>query len=197
MANVFDELVSRGMRAGVMPGKTAESREWYRTAAGLRKNTSINTFLKEEKRRKNNIKVGSMYMFVYDPKHKETLPYYDTVPLIFPFEARGDSFLGLNVHYLPPRLRAKLMDGLYEYSNNKKYDETTKIKLSYQLLKSVSKLKYYKPCVKMYLKSHVKTSFVYIYPNEWDIALFLPMAKWQKQSGNYVHQQSRKIIDNA
>ena len=32
-----------------------------------------------------NVTVGRMYLFMYDPKMKEDLPYYDRFPLIFPF----------------------------------------------------------------------------------------------------------------
>ena len=33
----------------------------------------------------SKIEPGNMYMFMYDPKLKETLPYYDTFPLCLPF----------------------------------------------------------------------------------------------------------------
>jgi hypothetical protein len=32
-----------------------------------------------------NILPGKMYFYYYDPKHKETLPYYDRFPLVLPF----------------------------------------------------------------------------------------------------------------
>ena len=44
---------------------------------------------------------GEMYMFYYDAKHKDTLPYWDRFPLVFPFSKVKDGFLGLNLHYLP------------------------------------------------------------------------------------------------
>jgi hypothetical protein len=62
--------------------------------------------------------IGKMYTFFYDPKHKETLPYYDLFPLIFVVGPAAGGFLGINLHYLPPVLRAKLMDSLYQILNN-------------------------------------------------------------------------------
>ena len=54
--------------------------------------------------------VGEMYMFMYDAKHKDTLPYYDRFPLIFMLERYNNGFLGLNLHYLHPRLRVGLLE---------------------------------------------------------------------------------------
>jgi hypothetical protein len=130
--------------------------------------------------------VGKMYMFVYDPKHKDTLPYYDTFPLIFPIEFYGDSFLGINLHYLPPMLRAKLMDALYATINNKKYNKTTQLIISYQILKSASRFKHFEPCIKKYLMSHVGSAFIYISPDEWDFALMLPTERFNKASKQQV-----------
>ena len=36
---------------------------------------------------------GNMYLFLYDPKYKETLPYYDTAPLVIPFKSVAAGFL--------------------------------------------------------------------------------------------------------
>jgi len=55
---------------------------------------------------------GHLYMFVYDPKTKAELPYYDRFPLVFPFRKTPDGFIGLNMHYLPYPLRINLLDNL-------------------------------------------------------------------------------------
>ena len=69
---------------------------------------------------------GKLNMFVYDPKHKKKLPYYDTFPLVLPLENYLDGFLGINMHYLPISLRVKLLDRLVDFSNNTKFDESTR-----------------------------------------------------------------------
>jgi len=33
----------------------------------------------------DSVEPGGMYMFLYDPKTKAKLPYFDRFPLIFPF----------------------------------------------------------------------------------------------------------------
>ena len=52
--------------------------------------------------------IGALYFFVYDPKTKADLPYYDRFPLVLPLKREPDGFLGLNLHYLPIPLRIKL-----------------------------------------------------------------------------------------
>ena len=45
-----------------------------------------------------------------------------------------------------------------------------------------SRLRYYKPCIKRYLNSHVKSRFVQIYPEEWNLAIFLPTERFTGSS---------------
>ena len=61
-------------------------------------------------RRTAKVSAFNLNMFVYDPKYKKTLPYYDTFPLVLPLERYNDGFLGLNFHYLPIPLRVRLLD---------------------------------------------------------------------------------------
>ena len=195
MANIFDTIITQGVRAGKVPARTEEAREWYRDAGKQIKRVNENTLMRSDTDRLvNKLLPGAMYMFQYDPKYKETLPYYDRVPLIFPFKLIKGGFYGINLHYLPLTLRARLMDGLYNYTSNKRYDESTRMTLSYKLLNASANLKYFKPCIKHYLYDHVQSRFMYIYPSEWDIAIFLPTARFEKRTANYVHGQSRQAI---
>ncbi len=91
-------------------------------------------------------------------------------------------------------MRATLMDALYGLVTNEKYDQSTKLKLSYNILNSASKFSFMKPCIKKYLKSHVKSRFVEIASSEWDIALFLPIASWRKANPQKVYYDSRKAV---
>jgi hypothetical protein len=200
MTNLFQNLEIEAFRAGVTP-RTRESREWFRK--------KINDLRGNELRRIDRSKLmkdpalqlsdrqilGSMYMFFYDPKHKKTLPYYDSFPLVIVLDEAKGGFLGLNLHYLPPILRAKFLAALMDTTNNKKFDESTKFKLTYQQLKAASKLRYFKPCIKHYLTDHVRSRFAKVEAPEWEIATFLPMADWQKSSGSNVYKESRKALN--
>lgn len=193
--NEFTRILADGVYRGIIPSRTKEAREWYRRKASGIGEVHEPTLMKSEPSRFRQMVVpGRMYMFYYDPKHKDTLPYYDRFPLIFPIDVRGDHFLGLNLHYLPPQYRAKLMDALYSLVNNNRYDETTKIQLSYRILKASANLKYFKPCIKKYLKRHVRSRFVAVAANEWDIALFLPLERFEKEPNTKVWSDSVQKI---
>jgi hypothetical protein len=138
--------------------------------------------------------IGKMYTFFYDPKYKDVLPYYDMFPLIFLVDFKENGFLGINLHYLPPVLRAKLMDSLYQTINNTKYDDTTKLRISYQILASASKYRWFKPCLKHYLWDHVQGNYLNIEPTNWDSALMLPTEQFRKATRDKVWRESREMI---
>ena len=86
------------------------------------------------------------------------------------------------------------MDALYQTANNTRYDESTKLKISYDILNGAAKYKEFRPCVKRYLTSQLRSKFMYIYPSEWDIALFLPTERFQGASKTKVWSDSKKKI---
>lgn len=142
----------------------------------------------------NRVVVGRMYLFIYDPKTKDDLPYYDRLPLIFPFQKVDGGFYGINMHYLPPLLRANLMDALHSLANNPSYDDTTKLKLSYKVLSSAAKFKYFKPCVKHYLNNHVRSRFLWVPASNWNTVLFLPIDRFVKARREKVWRDSQRMV---
>lgn len=137
---------------------------------------------------------GYLYMFLYDPKLKAELPYYDRFPLVFPFRKTEDGFIGLNMHYLPYQLRIQLLDRLLVFKNNAKMDETTRIKYSWQLIDGVSRYTAAKPCVKQYLISHVRSQFRKVNSNDWATAMLLPVERFVGASKQEIWADSRRII---
>ncbi len=195
MASIFDEVLTKGVRAGQLPARTDDARKWYRETAQSYKRLDERALMKSDVERLTNRPiVGSMFMYYYDPKHKATLPYYDRFPLVFPYKKVPGGFMGINMHYLPLVYRAKLMDALYDITNNQKFDESTKLKMNYNILSGASKFKYFAPCVKHYLNEHVRSRFLYVYPSEWDIALFLPTERFQGATKQKVWADSKKLI---
>lgn len=141
-----------------------------------------------------NIVIGDMYLYKYDPKLKEELPYYDTFPLTVVFRKVQGGFLGLNLHYLPPMLRMKLLGRLLEYTNDKTLSETTKFKLKWALLNNAARFPGVHACVKRYLYSHVQTRLMRIHPQDWKKAIMLPIDNFKKASRNKVYKDSRGMI---
>jgi len=193
MSNLFYNLEMEAFRNGITP-RTKESMDWFRRKATAMRRVNRNQLMKNEPiELRNKGIVGNMYMFFYDPKTKDTLPYYDRFPLTVVVGPAEGGFYGLNLHYLPPVLRAKMLDAMMNITNNKVYDESTRFQIRYNTLKRVSRLKFYKPCFKHYLNSQVRSRFAYVQPPEWEIATFLPAADFSKNK-NMVYKESRKMI---
>lgn len=194
MSNLFKELELQAFRAGITP-RSKESRDWFRRKASSLRRVNRNALMREEPIQLSNRRlIGSMQMFFYDPKTKDKLPYYDSFPLAIVVKPAPGGFLGLNLHYLPPALRAKFLDAILDITNDTKYDDDTKFDITYRLLKRSSKFKYFKPCVKHYLNSNVRSRFATVPAPEWEIATFLPTADWQKAGAAKVYADSRKMI---
>jgi len=194
MANLFAKLGFEAFRAGIQP-RSEESRKWFRKRVQDMRSINRDSLLKDESLEKGNTNlVGSMNMFFYDPKTKDTLPFYDTFPLVIIVGPAQGGFYGINLHYLPMNLRAKFLDGLLDNLNNKRYDESTRFKINYNMLRRASKLKYFKPCFKHYLTEHVSGRISRVPSSEWEIATFLPTANFEKGSNETVYRFSRSMI---
>lgn len=176
--------------------RTDNATTWLREQAkGVRNVSNVKALVNQQSDRLvSQLTVGRMYMFAYDPKTKDDLPYYDKFPLIFPFRRVQGGFYGINMHYLPHMLRARLMDNLYTLANNTNKDDTTKLRLSYQLLDGAAKFRYFKPCVKHYLNSQVKSRFLWIPANQWETALFLPLERFTGATKQQVWRDSRRMV---
>lgn len=134
--------------------------------------------------------IGRMCLFFYDPKHAATLPYFDRFPLVIPIEIYRDGFLGLNLHYLPHMLRARLLDSIYEIYKDRHLSEKKKLNISYQIVKNTKRIRYYEPCLKRYLNSHVRSRFMMVNPEKWNVMLLLPTERFEKKGKNYVWRQA-------
>ena len=194
MSNLFQTLEMEAFRKGITP-RTAESRDWFRKKAQTMRRVNRNQLMKEEPiELVGKFQPGAMAMFFYNPKTKDKLPYYDSFPLTIIVDKAEGGFYGLNLHYLPPVLRAKFLDVLLDNTNNKAYDEKTRFAVNYNYLKRSARTKYFAPCFKHYLTDHVKSRFAIVPAPEWEIATFLPLADWQKSSGNKVYVDSRRML---
>lgn len=185
-----------GLAFNEIESYTSKARTWYMNEL---KNMRVNrpALLRDtETIKKSRALPGRMFMFFYDPKHKATLPYYDQFPLILMVDSAKPKkgFYGLNFHYLDYRKRAILLSRLLQYSNNKKYDESTRLKLSYKLLKSASKLAAFKPCFKHYLPGQIQGQIKMVPAEYWETALFFPSEQFKKESKRTVFSKSRGMI---
>ena len=189
---LLDKLKT-AIRTSTAPAKARAAGDWFKekvrqaSASARMRAVTPNQLLRRQP--EDDIMLGKMFFYKYDPKFAKKLPYWDMYPLVFPFERAKGGFYGINLHYLPPRERAVLMDQLNRYASNERYDKTTRLELSYGILRRFGRAV---PCVKRYLGDHVKSSTVRIDADEWEIAIFLPVERFQKESKKTVWADSRR-----
>jgi hypothetical protein len=110
--------------------------------------------------------------------------------LVLPLERYGDGFLGMNLHYLPPRIRAGFMDKLMNFAIYNDEDEVKRLRITYEIISATKRYKEFKPCVKRYLYSHLASKILAIQPNEWETAVFLPTHQFQNAKAGKVWKES-------
>ena len=189
----FLDKLKKAINTSTATGKARAAGDWFREkvkqAGASARMRAITPSQLLRRQPEDDIVLGNMFFYKYDPKWAKKLPYWDMYPLVFPFEKAKGGFYGLNLHYIPPRDRAVLMDELNDYATNNKYDATTRLKITYDLLKGFGRAV---PCVKRYLGTNVRSNTVRINADEWEIAIFLPVERFQKESKSTVWKDSRK-----
>lgn len=175
--DLFSDLEIAAFRAGITP-RTKESIAWFRQKAGaLGKLTGSTVFNQEQIKMRASLRnpLGNMYMFYYNAKHRAKLPYFDAFPLVIITSLAEGGFYGMNLHYLPPVLRAKALNGVLNGDG--------------------MPAKYYKPTIHRYLTTQVRSKFAYIDKPEWEIATFLPTAQFRGAAQGKVYRDSRSKIN--
>lgn len=164
-----------------LPQVVQQSQSWFQQQALLLSKQGIEPMrLIRSEPSKNVMKIvpGELYLFMYDAKHADTLPYYDMFPLVFPFRKMSDGFIGLNLHYLPYKGRIQLLDRLMDFQTNKLMNENTKLKYSWATINAASRYSLAKPCVHRYLNSQLQSPLKRVDAKDWATALMLPVERF-------------------
>ena len=145
-------------------------------------------------RRTKSVNFGTLNMFIYDPKHKNKLPFYDTFPLVLPIGGAAGGFLGLNFHYLPIPARIRLLDRIVMPESRAvnvqvQRGEVQGIITDYSELR---KIRMAKAIVKHYLTGHVKSDFRAIGIDELVVAALLPVQRFRKASAEAAYIETAK-----
>ena len=188
---LFDKLEQEAFRAGIA-ARTKESMAWFQDRVS-NVNVSRAALLKDGPTRARQV-YGSMYNFQYDPKTKQTLPYYDRFPLIIVTRVEKEWFEGINFHYLMYEHRAILMDRMYRFLNSDDFNNpnTRLMTLKWNRLERIGSRKYQRSCVRRYINNQVRGKFIKILPAEWDLCLMLPIERFIGASRNKVWTEGRQ-----
>jgi hypothetical protein len=192
VASLFDKLESEAFRKG-LTARSKEAENWFKKNVKKLGKLGPNVLKDDRLTKVSPVRPGDMVMYTYNPKLKQVLPYYDTFPLTIVVSKAPGGFFGLNLHYLPPKIRAIFLDKLDDVVNNQKFDKTTRFKVTYKMLAAAAKYKYFKPCFKHYLTKHVTSNVMKVSAAEWNIAIFLQTAAFRKKSTRVVWSDSRRM----
>ena len=190
MASLFDKLEGEAFRKG-LKARSKEANDWFASNVKKLGKLGPNVLQDDRLKKQAGASPGDMVMYTYNPKHKATLPYYDTFPLAIVVGSAPGGFHAINLHYLPPKVRAIFLDKLNDVASNQKFNATTRFKITYKLLMATKSYKYFKPCFKHYLTENVTSSIMKVNAAEWNIAIFLQTASFKKASTGKVWADSR------
>lgn len=177
-------------------GESEKALSWYQdqirslSAASLRPNK----LMQYTPQLKQNVLPGYMYMFFYDAKYQDILPFWDKFPLVLPFRKVENGFYGINLHYLPYIMRFNLLGKLHDLASDEKITEKTRIRISWNALNSIAGSTPLKNCVKHYLIDHVQSKFLNIPYPDWVTASLLPVERFVGATKQQVWQRSRESM---
>lgn len=161
--------------------KTAarKSISWFNEqVAYLQNQVSPNSLMNNPARRRDFMIMGQMVLYFYHPKGVDTLPYYDTLPLVMPFSEDAETFTGINFHYLPPKVRVVLLKNLMDFATASNIKEDTRLKLQWKYIGGISRYRGVNLAVKKYRKDHVQSQFLFIPATQWFNAVMLPVERF-------------------
>lgn len=160
-----------------------DSRESIRWYTRILKNLNTREIKKEGLGQYvNKPGLGKLCCYYYDPKTKDTLPYWDKFPLVLPLDYQDNGYvLGLNMHYLPPQARKVLFDQLFAVRARKDLTQENQILMSYMILKRTSQFPGWRDCIKRYIPTHFESRILEIDPLSWKLAVALPTQQFVKK----------------
>jgi hypothetical protein len=176
-----------------------ESMAWYtKKISQLRNPIALAKGISQEKSRyTRTFMKGKLYYFVYDPKMKHQLPYYDKFPLTLVLEKYEDGFLGLNMHYLPVKYRIIFLRKLMQFALLDKEDDIKRLRVTYDILNASKRFREFKPCIKRYLFPHIRSRILAVQPNEWETSMYLPVHQFKGEKPQKIWKESMEEIRNS
>ena len=176
-----------------------QSMSWFTKKITELKNpvSMVKGIAREKSRYVRSFIKGRLYFFLYDPKTKNELPYYDRFPLVLVLEKYDDGFLGLNLHYLPVKYRILFLRKLMQFAVLDDQDEIKRMRVTYDILNASKRFREFKPCIKQYLFPHIKSRILAVQPDEWETAMYLPVHQFKGEKAPTIWKESMEEIRNS
>jgi hypothetical protein len=82
------------------------------------------------------------------------------------------------------------LDKLLNYAILDDENNPTRLRITYDILTASRRFKEFRPCIKRYLFSQIKSKILTIEPQEWEVAIFLPTHLFKGAKPQKVWQES-------
>lgn len=117
-------------------------------------------------------KPGKCYLFSYrNPIGKGTpeLPYYHVFPMVITLEKTPTHFLGLNLFYVPPKMREKILNYFMDKALIGSIDDqNSRVRINYKIIEKYAKpLSPLFPCIKRYNYEKMSSVVLEMKPSLW------------------------------
>lgn len=123
---------------------------------------------------------GKVYVFRYNPKYANELPWYDANPVVLALDPDGSNDVGINLNLLPSNVKERLLDRVYnafeseikrESVGGKKNDARRQNQLSISWEGAKEFLANYKFAIRQYIPNRKNSQAVVSYENWAKIVL--------------------------
>lgn len=144
----------------------------------------------------NGKMLGRMVAYMYNPlqESKKRMPYWDMFPVVIVTDLNPRGWTGMNLHYLPPKMRVMLLGQLYNIYQDRHMDERKQLQISYDYLQRTNAHPYIKPTIHRYRPGGLRSQVYVVPPEDWARVALLPLQKFQKQPDEVVWQDARKHL---
>lgn len=134
--------------------------------------------------------VGMFYTFMYDPKYKKELEYYDRLPLVLVLKLHKNGFTGLNLHLIDMNSRSEILELMRMYQRGIRY--RTHLKIVWEIIKKVDRFRMGRPCIRRYINDHIFTKLTRVPVDDWEIMLLIKSPRFAGQTSEKVHKDNKK-----
>lgn len=194
--SIFNSIQDIRKNSQLGKSHTAEYYDWFRKTINKTITKSDYDQLRQKivtdpYRQSNSLFLGKLYFFFYNqPDYRNTLPFYDTFPLLLLLRRTKNHIFGINLHYIPPKRRLVKFLELLKYTSNSQLTEGTRIILPYSKMKTDNNWKIFKSCFRQYKINKISGNLINISAPDWPIAVNLPVERFKKKGKREIWSQT-------
>lgn len=162
----------------------------------------------------DKLEVGKIYTFRYSPKYADELSFYDNQPMSIIIghvetKAGNVNALGINLSFIPPKVRPKILDKIVKVFNTmvidhniemiqqQKFRSQKELPLYYDICKKILKDSGFEFAIRSYIYSRMETKpKILSYEDWWRLCTF-PSKYIQKLNIRAIYYRYKKKLDSG